>query len=68
MTPDRPMPHSTPGAARSLEDGKFNRFLAALPPHDFALLAPYLRTVALEQGWRSQRMRGFLGINPRSRL
>jgi CRP-like cAMP-binding protein len=50
MTPDRPMPHSTPGAARSLEDGKFNRFLAALPPHDFALLAPYLRTVALEQG------------------
>jgi CRP-like cAMP-binding protein len=27
-----------------------NRFLATLPPHDFSLLAPHLRTVALEQG------------------
>jgi hypothetical protein len=27
-----------------------NRFLATLPPHDFSLLAPHLRTVALERG------------------
>jgi CRP-like cAMP-binding protein len=33
-----------------IEDGLSNRFLATLPPHDFSLLAPHLRTVALEQG------------------
>jgi CRP-like cAMP-binding protein len=26
-----------------------NRFLASLPPHDFAMLAPHLRTIALER-------------------
>jgi CRP-like cAMP-binding protein len=31
-------------------DGRFNHFLAILPPHDFALLAPHLRTVTLERG------------------
>jgi CRP-like cAMP-binding protein len=32
-----------------LEQGRFNRFLATLPPHDFSLLAPQLRTIALER-------------------
>jgi CRP-like cAMP-binding protein len=36
--------------ARQLEDGRFNRFLATLPPHDFALLAPHLQTITLERG------------------
>jgi hypothetical protein len=27
-----------------VELGRFNRFLATLPPHDFSLLAPHLRT------------------------
>jgi CRP-like cAMP-binding protein len=36
--------------ARQLEDERFNRFLATLPPHDFALLAPHLRTITLERG------------------
>jgi CRP-like cAMP-binding protein len=36
--------------ARRLEHGRFNRFLATLPPHDFALLAPQLRTITLERG------------------
>src|SRR5262249_38149171 len=31
------------------QSGRFNRFLATLPPHDFASLAPHLRTVALER-------------------
>jgi CRP-like cAMP-binding protein len=44
------MPYGTSPATRQLEHGKFNRFLAALPPHDFSLLAPHLRTVALERG------------------
>jgi CRP-like cAMP-binding protein len=44
------MPYGTPPLARRLEHGKFNRFLAALPPHDFSLLAPHLRTIALERG------------------
>jgi CRP-like cAMP-binding protein len=35
---------------RQLERGRSNRFLAALPPHDFALLAPHLRTVTFERG------------------
>src|SRR5262249_7395704 len=30
--------------------GVSNRFLGTLPPHDFSLLAPHLRTVALERG------------------
>ena len=32
------------------ELGRSNRFLAILPPHDFALLKPHLRTVTLERG------------------
>jgi len=44
------MPYGTPPVARQLEHGKFNRFLAALPPHDFSLLAPHLRTITLERG------------------
>src|SRR5437764_13231450 len=43
------MPHGTPPVARQLEHGRFNRFLATLPPHDFALLAPHLRTLPLER-------------------
>src|SRR5262249_27133184 len=41
------MPYGTPPLARH---GRFNRFLATLPPHDFSLLAPHLRTLALERG------------------
>ena len=44
------MPHGTPPLARQLEHGRFNRFLAMLPPHDFSLLAPHLRTIPLERG------------------
>src|SRR5262249_47059475 len=39
-----------PHIARQLERGPFNRFLATLPPHEFGLLAPHLRTIALERG------------------
>jgi hypothetical protein len=37
---------------RDLIDGASpsGKFLAALPPHDFSLLAPHLRTVPLERG------------------
>jgi hypothetical protein len=38
------MPYGTPPLARQLEHGRFNRFLATLPPHDFSLLAPHLRS------------------------
>jgi hypothetical protein len=41
------MPYDKP--PRQLERGRSNRFLAALPPHDFALLTPHLRTVTLER-------------------
>ena len=44
------MPHGTPPRARQLEHGKFNRFLATLPPDDFSLLASHLRTITLERG------------------
>src|SRR5262245_30359896 len=44
------MPYGTPPLSRQLEHGRFNRFLATLPPHDFSLLAPHLRTLALERG------------------
>src|SRR5262249_17422339 len=45
------MPYGTPPLAQQLEHGRrFNSFLAALPPHDFSLLAPRLRTVTLERG------------------
>src|SRR5215831_8396961 len=44
------MPYSTAPLARQIEHGRFNRFLASLPPHDFSLLAPHLRTAALERG------------------
>jgi CRP-like cAMP-binding protein len=44
------MPYGSPPVARQLEHRRFNRFLATLPPHDFALLAPHLRTIALERG------------------
>jgi CRP-like cAMP-binding protein len=42
------MPYGTP--PRQLERGRSNRFLATLPPHDFALLGLHLRTVTLERG------------------
>ena len=41
------MPYGKP--PRPLERGRSNRFLAALPPHNFALLTPHLRTVTLER-------------------
>ncbi|HEY6601983.1 MAG TPA: Crp/Fnr family transcriptional regulator [Xanthobacteraceae bacterium] len=44
------MPDGTPPIARQLERGRSNRFLAILPPHDFALLRPHLRTDTLERG------------------
>src|SRR5215831_9381859 len=44
------MLYGTPPLARQLDHGRFNRFLAILPPHDFSLLAPHLRTIALERG------------------
>jgi CRP-like cAMP-binding protein len=44
------MPYGMPPLARQLEHGPFNRFLATLPPHDFSLLAPHLRTTGLERG------------------
>jgi len=44
------MPYGTPPLARQPEHGRFNRFLASLPPHDFSRLAPHLRTIALERG------------------
>jgi CRP-like cAMP-binding protein len=42
------MAYGTP--PRQLERGRSNRFLAILPPHDFALLTAHLRTVTLEHG------------------
>src|SRR5262249_23551387 len=44
------MPYGITPLARELEHGRFNRFLAALPPHDFSLVAPHLRTIPLERG------------------
>jgi CRP-like cAMP-binding protein len=44
------MPCGTPPIARQLKRGRFNRFLAILPPHDFSPLAPHLRTVTLKRG------------------
>jgi hypothetical protein len=45
------MPYGTPPRAQQLvEHGRFNRFLATLPLHDFSLLAPHLRTSRLERG------------------
>jgi CRP-like cAMP-binding protein len=44
------MLYGTPPLARQPEHGHFNRFLATLPPHDFSLLAPHLRTIPLERG------------------
>ena len=44
------MPYGTPPLSRQLEHGRFNRFLATVPPHDFSLLAPHLRTIPLERG------------------
>jgi CRP-like cAMP-binding protein len=38
------------GAVRAIEHLKSNRFLAALPPDDLAVLDPHLRTVPLERG------------------
>jgi CRP-like cAMP-binding protein len=42
--------YGTPALARQIEQGRLNRFLATLPPHDFSLLAPHMRMVALECG------------------
>jgi hypothetical protein len=44
------MPDGTPPIARQFQRGRFNRFLAILPPHDFSRLAGHLRTVTLERG------------------
>jgi len=44
------MPYGTPPLARQPEHGRFNRFLASLPPHDFSRLAPHLHTIALKRG------------------
>src|SRR5215831_13499045 len=44
------MPYGASPLALQLEHGRFNRFLATLPPHDFSLLAPHLRTAPLERG------------------
>jgi hypothetical protein len=45
------MPHAKPPLAGQFDEhGRFNRFLATLPSHDFSLLAPHLRTVPLERG------------------
>jgi CRP-like cAMP-binding protein len=44
------MTYGPASVARRLEPAKFNRFLAALPADDIALLAPYLRPVSLERG------------------
>jgi CRP-like cAMP-binding protein len=44
------MPYGTLPLAPQLEHVRFNRFLATLPPHDFSLLAPHLRTAPLDQG------------------
>jgi len=44
------MSYGTAPLARQLEPGRSNRFLATLPPRAFALLAPHLRTIALERG------------------
>src|SRR5258707_11531528 len=43
------MPYGIPAVARQLH-GRFNRFLATLPPHEFSLLAPHLRTMPLDRG------------------
>src|SRR5260221_5109807 len=43
------MPYGIPPVARQLH-GQFNRFLATLPPHEFSLLAPHLRTMPLDRG------------------
>jgi CRP-like cAMP-binding protein len=45
-----PMLYGPPPLARQLEHGRFNRFLGTLLPHAFGLLAPHLRTIALERG------------------
>src|SRR6266481_3143136 len=50
MRSDIPMPYGTTSVARLFEQGKFNRFLETLSPHDFSLLAPHLRTIPLERG------------------
>ena len=42
------MPYGKP--PRPLERGRSNRFLATLPPHDFALPTPHLRTATFERG------------------
>jgi CRP-like cAMP-binding protein len=45
------MPYGTPPRAQQLvEHGRFNRFLATLPPQDFSVLAPHLWTSRLERG------------------
>jgi CRP-like cAMP-binding protein len=44
------MQYGAPAIARQRKDEKYNRLLAALPPHDPTLLAPHLRMIALERG------------------
>src|SRR5260370_30593576 len=43
------MPYGTPPVARQLHV-QFNRYLGTLPPHEFSLLAPHLRTMTLDRG------------------
>src|SRR5439155_2570730 len=40
----------TSAVVARVETARANRFLAALPLHDYSLLAPHLRTVELERG------------------
>ena len=49
------MPYGTPIITQQQQG---SRFLATLPPHDFSLLAPHLRTVALERGTLLQDVGG----------
>ena len=44
------MLHGAQRTVRAFDPVKSNRFLAALPPADYALLTPHLRPVTLERG------------------
>jgi hypothetical protein len=44
------MQFRTQSVAQSSAGGKFNRFLATLPPGDLALLKPHLQDVSLDLG------------------
>ena len=44
------MSHGERPIVRQLERGRFNRFLATLLPHDFSMLSPHFRPIALKRG------------------